>query len=322
MLRAIALSLLLALPAKAGVKEILDTNIFPGYAAFSAASDTLAAQAQQTCDPVALRPAYNAAFDAWLGVQHLRMGPGEEDGRSIAIAFWPDPKALGQKATNKLIAAQDPVVNDPAAFAKVSVGTRGLFTLERLLYGDYSGDYVCALTRAVATDLARMANEIEDGWRNGYSQALLTAGQPGNTQFLSEQEALQAIYTQLMTGFEFTKDTRIGRPLGTFDRPRPERAEARLSGRSLRNVRLSLVALKSLAVALAPDSADAQDAIDRAIARADKLDDPIFAGVAEPQSRFRVEALQQAIGTARDTTTAEIGPALGVSVGFNSADGD
>ena len=39
-----------------------------------------------------------AAFDAWMGVQHLRFGPSEVDGRSLSIAFWPDPKGSGARA--------------------------------------------------------------------------------------------------------------------------------------------------------------------------------------------------------------------------------
>ena len=44
-----------------------------------------------------------------MGVEHLHLGPAEEDGRSLAILFWPDPKGLGAKAQTALLAS------DPAA---------------------------------------------------------------------------------------------------------------------------------------------------------------------------------------------------------------
>ena len=48
----------------------------------------------------------------------------------------------------------------------------------------------------------------------------------------------------------------------------------------------------------------------------------MFAGVATPQSRIEVEALQQAIDRIRVIVESRLGPALGVAAGFNSLDGD
>jgi hypothetical protein len=110
--------------------------------------------------------------------------------------------------------------------------------------------------------------------------------------------------------------------LGTFDKPRPERAEARLSGRSQRNVVLSLQALRGLAASLSPQATTTLAAFDRAIALAEGLSDPVFAGVDDPQARLKVEILQQAVQGARDAALAELAPSLGVDIGFNSADGD
>jgi ATP-dependent helicase/nuclease subunit A len=52
------------------------------------------------------------------------------------------------------------------------------------------------------------------------------------------------------------------------------------------------------------------------------LDDPAFAGVAEPVSRLRIEILKQAIDRLRGRVAADLGPALGVAAGFNALDGD
>ena len=103
---------------------------------------------------------------------------------------------------------------------------------------------------------------------------------------------------------------------------RPERAEARGAGRSLRNVQLSLTALRELAVALGPESPKTQATLDRAIKLASALDDPTFAKVADPQGWLKVQIIQQAVFAARDAATTEIGPALQVGIGFNAADGD
>jgi hypothetical protein len=43
----------------------------------------------ETCDPGALRPRLPATWDAWMG-RPPYLGPAEEDGRGLAVLFWPD----------------------------------------------------------------------------------------------------------------------------------------------------------------------------------------------------------------------------------------
>lgn len=120
-LKSYVLALALSLPgtmAGADVAQTINDRILPDLAAFRAASETLAETAAQTCAPQQLRPAWNAAFDAWLPVSFLHLGPGEEQGRNLAIAFWPDPKGIGARQQRQLLAARDPAIGDPAAFAE------------------------------------------------------------------------------------------------------------------------------------------------------------------------------------------------------------
>lgn len=325
---ALAFCLCLATPAVADVAETVTDHILPGYARFSDSAAALGAAAQADCRPAALRGLWNAAFDGWMGVSHLRLGPVEEQGRALAIAYWPDPKATGARQLAGVLAAADPALLEPGAMAEASVALRGLFGLERVLYGpDYAeGSYACGLARALAGDLANTAGAVAAGWGTpgggGYADALLAAGAAGNASFLDAREARQALFTQLITGLDFIADQRLGRPLGSFDRPQPARAETLLSGRPLRNVALSLAALREMAQTLAPEAAATQAALGRAITLAEKLPDPTLAGVADPSGWLKVEILQQAVHAARDTAVAEIGAALGVGLGFNAADGD
>lgn len=323
-----AAALCLAAAARADVPEALDKDILPGYAGFSAATAALAEAARADCGAEALRGPWNAAFDAWLEVAHLRMGPSEEGGRALAIAFWPDPKNIGGRQTAAMLEAADPALLSPEGAAQISVAARGLFGLERLLYTDAPAvhpAYACELRRALAADLATMAAEMEAAWVGPYGDLLRNPGAEGNATFLTEAEVRQALFTQLLTGLELDADNRLGRPLGTFDKPRPERAEAIASGRSLRNVAVSLAALRRLAESLAQGLGEIP-ATEAAFARAEKLaaelNDPVFAGVATPGSRLKVEILQQAIQATRDAAETELGGLLGVSAGFNSADGD
>ena len=322
------LPLILALsaaPVVADVDTVLDAHILPGYAAFADATAALEDAARE-CAPDKVRLAWNAAFDAWLGVSHLRFGPVEDEGRSVVIAFWPDDRGATPRSLAALIADADPIIETSTGVVQLSVAARGLFGLEHLLYDtqfDATTPYSCALVAGLTTDLAAIAAEVNEAWQDGYAATLRMAGTEGNATYLSDREAKQALFTSLLTGLEFNADQRLGRPLGTFERPRPTRAEAWRSGRSQRNVVLSLKAQSDLARLLTDGNApQTEAALSRAIDLAEGLDDPVFAGVTEPTSRLKVEIVQQAVHAARDAAQAEIGPALGVSSGFNSADGD
>lgn len=323
-MRALILALALATPAAADVPTAVNRNILPGYTAFAAATAALSDMAMGTCDAQLLRPAWNTAYDAWLGIAHIRFGPVEDDGRALAIAFWPDPKGLGAKQQNAMIASADPMGIDPTAFAQASVAVRGLTAVERLLYPEtpLTGDYPCTLLATTTADLAQTARDIEAGWQGGFADALLTAGQPANTRFLSEVEAKQTLFTQLITGIEFIKDSRIARPLGTFDAPRPDRAEARPSGRAMANITASLTALRAYAISLDPTATRTPAAFDRAITAAKAIPDPTLAQITDPQLWLKLDILRGEVQALQDTAIAEIGASLGVSVGFNAADGD
>lgn len=320
-MRTLLAALVLSGPALGDTADAVDAYIRPDYASFREAALDLAEL--ETCDPDTLGPAFHATYDAWIAVEFLHFGPAETDGRSLAVHFWPDPKGLGFKAQRAWLTGEQPL---PSAkdFPEQSVAARGLPALERLLYpadATLSMDEACKLIALTADDLARTADLLDQDW-GPYGTLLLTAGEPGNTAYLSPAEARQAVFTQLAAGLEFLADRRIGRPLGTFDKPRPELAESAASGRSLRNVTLSLQALRDFALALHAPLPKTEAAFEHAIHLAEALDDPTFAQAATPQGHLKLEILQQAVRATREAAIAELAPALGVSLGFNSQDGD
>ncbi|MFN5995636.1 MAG: imelysin family protein [Paracoccaceae bacterium] len=310
-----AAALATAAPASADTAAVVQDHIRPGFTAFAVAASAIAAI--ETCETDTLRPAFHTAYDAWMQVNHLTLGPAEEDGHGLAVLFWPDPKGSGWKAQRALLDAP-PTAGD---MAQQSVAARGLPALERLLYPAQAlATDPCPLIQMTADDMAATAATLAQGW-GPFGDLMLTAGEPDNTRFLKPEEATQALFTQLATGLESLADRRIGRPLGTFDKPRPDLAEAHASARWVRNIALSLTALKDLALTLNPDSPKTLAAFDHAIALAEGLD-PDIDRITDPQAWLKLEILQQAVRTTRDTAIAELGPALGVELGFNSQDGD
>ncbi|WP_416534816.1 MULTISPECIES: imelysin family protein [unclassified Phaeobacter] len=314
------------------VDWILTHHILPGFDELAAHSTTLAEVGARHCTPddPALRDAFGRAFDAWIKVSHLRFGPTETDNRAFALAFWPDsrnkiPGTLRRAVTE----TPREELTTPEIFASQSVALRGFYALEYLLFDadmqtEGSAAQRCALVAAITSDIARTSAAIRNDWHNSYAATLVTAG-PGY-RYRSQAEIRQELFKTLTTGFQVLSDMRLGRPLGQFDAPRPNRAEARRSARSQRHIALNLAAMEPLALALAAGDPALMQDIDagfaKALKRASALDDPSLAGVADPARRFRIEALQQDINDLRDLISTRLGAALGVTAGFNSLDGD
>ena len=318
----LACALLTASPAAAAPEAealaaaAVAAHVLPAYQRLNDATEALSNIAP-SCDAETLRPAYHGLYDAWMGAQHIGFGPIERDNRRYAIAFWPDTKGFAKKALDRLTAKQDPVVDDPDAFEKISVAGRGLLALERLLYNQDGAialeeGYPCRLAQAIASDLAQNSANVLSEWR----AADAPAASPRD------------LFVSLDAGLQALTDLRLGRPLGSFSKPRPRRAEAWRSGRSLRNIQLSLTALWALhEAAFAPLLAEPEQAriaagFDKAAQLAERASAPLHEAVATPAKRIAVEALQTQTRALQAMAREIIAPAIGVAVTFNSLDGD
>ncbi|MFD1883719.1 imelysin family protein [Paracoccus pacificus] len=310
--------------AVAGTAEVVRDLALPGYQAFADQTVIYRDAAEKDCGVNAMREGYDAVFDTWLQVQPLMFGPAEEHGRALAVVFWPDPKGMAARSISAAMKGDPATLDDPEAFAKGSVAGRGLLALEKLLYDPALMDQPqsCALRRAIARDLARTGDQILTGWKQGYAEALLDPANKGDGTYLDDKEVLQMLYTQVLAALEMDEDKRIGRPLATADRPRPELAEAALSGRAQRNLVQSLNGIEAFVAALCPECGKTQAALDQAETAASALDDPSFAGIATPEGWNRLDAVRAKISEARQIAQVEIAGALGVTKGFNAADGD
>jgi predicted lipoprotein len=232
-----------------------------------------------------------------------------------------------------MAAGEDPVVDDPAAFAGVSVAARGFFALDYLLFDPAAApieaqDYRCRLLQAITRDMATTAVRMLARWRDPWAGILTSAGAPDNSVYLAPDESTRALYAALTEALQADVNLRLGRPLGTFEHPQPRRAEAWRSGRSLHDVEVSLETLRSYAAtvfapAIGPDhAATVAVSFDAALAAVGRVGGPIDVAVATTQGRFRVEALQTAIHRVESEIAEHVGPTIGVASGFNAMDGD
>jgi uncharacterized protein len=320
-------------------ERALNQHILPGFERLEAAAGRLDAAAEAACggqgpiDAAPVEAAYADTFDAWARIQHIRFGPAEEDSNGFAIEFWPDTKGSTPRTLAAMVAAEDPVVDDPAAFAQVSAAARGLMALEQLLFDPEAppieaGGHRCRLLAAITGDLAATAVQVHARWRDPWAGILTSAGAAGNPVYLAPEESTRALYAALADGLQADIDLRLGRPLGSFERPQPRRAEAWRSGRSLPNLVASIEGMRALfetvfAPAIgAAEARPVRGAFDGAMTAAGNVAAPIDVEVATPQGRVHVEALQSALRRVQTEVASHVGPAVGVTSGFNAMDGD
>ncbi|MEM1384498.1 MAG: imelysin family protein [Pseudomonadota bacterium] len=324
-------------PDHAAIAERLVSQIaLPASAALAEEARALRDAAPAACsniDAAALRAQFNATWDAWMAIQHLRFGPLEDQDRALQLAFWPDSRGIVGRTVERLAKAEDPVVDDPETFAGSSVAGRGFYAMERLLYDDAGpvdlvDPYRCRHIAAVAGDILRLAGEIQVEWQDPWATLVRTAGEADNAVFLAPEEVTARVFATTLGAVEETAALRLGKPLGTFERRRSRLAEARRSGRSLRQIELVVDAVDLLGrEVFSPDLDQAsRELLTLAVARCRDA----LAAVAElgdlPKAidgnAIRVEVLMQSVGGLANALRGSVGAGMGLVEGFNSADGD
>ncbi|MEM7529883.1 MAG: imelysin family protein [Pseudomonadota bacterium] len=313
-------------------ERTLGSHIFPGIARFSDAADALAAAADCSApDPAqVLRAPWGDAFLAWTAISHLQLGPIEEEGRTLSISLWPDSRGFTRRTVERLVAEEDPIADDPPGYADVSVAGRGLMALHHLIYVSDQplAGYRCRLATTIAIDLANTAQTVESQWQDPWAGYFRNPGQEGNPIFLAPEEATRELFQSMMTGFQILIEQRLSLPLGTFEKPRPKRAEAYASGASLDAIKASLGGIEELTRTAFFPTVDEESqramgaAFERAKEVAGRVDPPLTDAVSDPAKRIRVEALRIAVVDLRERVGSILGPRLDVSIGFNSMDGD
>lgn len=279
----------------------------------------------------ALDRAYHETADAWSAIEIIHYGPIGVSVRYERMAHWPERKNAVEKALTALLAHDDLAALTPELFAGTSVAGQGLSALERLLFDPENRKALaagpeaakrCAAGRLIASSLAAIAADVEREWAapDGV-MASLAAGDPAKAKL-----AVTRIATDLLSIYQLVGDMKLDAIMGeNADRARPALAEGRRSGRSSRALQLDLEAARMLTVLLigqAPDAVPILAALDQAIVLVDGLP-PDFGPLAtDAAGRAQLTAIRQQVRTARDLSNATVPAALGVTLGFNSLDGD
>jgi uncharacterized protein len=331
--------------ARASLTEV----IRPGYAALGEATTVLGGKVEALCkepSAAALKEAQDAfagTVDAWSKVEIFRFGPIVEDHRYERLFYWPDPKSLGLKQIQDILAKKDESATNAETLASKSVALQGLPALEYLLYGDGAetlaksgGDaaFRCRFSSSVAANAAKMSAEVEEGWGEAapFAKVFLNAT-PSDPAYHAPKEVTLELFKSFASGIELVRDQKLGKPLGA----KPEEAKPKLAAfwRSgltfpnmvgdLEGVRL-LFAKGGFAQVVAGDSPGVESSIlfdlDHAIEVLKGIDKPIAEVAADENTRAKLEALRVGLKSAAQTAGDIIARSAGLSFGFNAMDGD
>ncbi|MBK9130065.1 MAG: imelysin family protein [Gammaproteobacteria bacterium] len=345
-------AVLAASPWPAVNRAVVNEHIIPRYRDLVEATAGLEKHSREFCAApdenglADLRAEFQGAMDAWMAIQHVRFGPVELYLRYNRFQLWPDKHNTAERQLNKALAEQDIGQLADDKFPYASVALQGLSAYERLLFdsdanpdrflGAGQDGYPCLLLEAIAHNLARMSADVHREWTTGtpsYREIVFDA-ERGNSYFESSAEFSARMLNNLYTSLQFIVDQKLLSPLGaTPAEANPRRAESWRSRRSLRNITLNLEAAESLYLTAysAPLKADKRntgldreirEAFSRALEAAHTIKEPLYDALQSESGRQSVERLLTATSELKRLLGGPLPAALGLSLGFNSLDGD
>lgn len=323
-----------AAPARAAedvLGPLVERFIIPHYQALALTADAQEKAWADFCakpDPEGfklVKRSYLATADTWSGIEFLRYGPIGEEFRAERLSYWPERKNAVAKGLTQLLAKEGVADLTPELFVKNSVAVQGLPALERLLFDVnaetemLSGEKRarrCAVGQAIAWNIVMIAHDVRIGWTNEVVEQLADPA--------IAKEATSRIATDFLASFAYMRDAKLRPVLGRdIAAARPQLAESWRSARSKRALTLNLEALLDVAkIIMKGKDGYTPQTIATAAGFAENLPADFAKAVVEAKERPQFFLLLDALAAARDKAHDEIPAVLGITVGFNSQDGD
>lgn len=326
---------------------LVETHALPRYERLATATDAFAMATEAICtgegdaDHERLRAGFHDTMDAWMGVQHLRFGPIDSRMRGFRFYFWPQARNKVGEAVAKLVAEGQDEATLATRIERVNVAVQGLLAAEVLIYeqryldADAKG---CGLLVALAANMRTMAAEILAEWQEGDDAFahLMTMPGPDSPHFEDHAAGTLAFFQGLHDSLQLIYDINLKPVIGESAKTvRPVLAESRLSGRSQRNIVVTIEALQALylgegGAGLGDLTAVADPKLDRLMRKAFRLtletarsiEGPVEEAAADPARRPPVQKLAKQMQALKQIVRDRLAPALGLAVGFNALDGD
>lgn len=308
-------------------KERWYTAIGGQYQTLQDESATLADILKNGCkNPDTVRDAWLAAYKAWQRVRYVDFGPIEQQSRAWQLQFWPDRKNLVAKKIDAWLKAPKPPT--PEQVAADSVALKGFPALEYLLFDSEDDGETpiesskgCALAGAIAQHLVTTTQALSQDW------------QAFEEHYLSTEGYAETTVESAMHGVQILDDKRLAEPMGLRGKSRNGYlADAWRSGESIALMAASLKGMEQSFVPGAQALLQQEDEIELgqdlevSLSKTRALAESLLPGLApalESEQAYReLQRLYVQIEQLRQLMEYKIAPALDITQGFNSSDGD
>lgn len=273
---------------------------------------------------VSIKQPLRAAVTAGAGLTVLHLPVLETESRNARILFHPDPRSIAGRQLRRLMNSETTI----ETMQGKSVALVGLGTLDRLL-GRLDEPRVCTIAMAVATELARTAQDISSAVPV-FAQAVRNAG-ADNPLYRDQAEAAGKIIGSFATSIAAMRDLTVQPMLGESpERSRWKAAPLRRTENTFAYLQAQAAAMVAMLEAIKPQG---EGDVDRAtsalrfelsnVARQlGAAAAPVEEIATGEDGRGRLAALIFGLNGAEQAASRGLMQALGLQSGFNALDGD
>lgn len=323
--------------------------IVPWYQQFATTSQSLYQHLERFCqnpgnqgELAASRKAWKVTMMAWQRAHIVNFGPVTDGNLSWRIQFWPDSHNRIGRKVDELLQKDQPITPDSLAQSVVLV--QGLSAIEYLLFDHnaaqanrFQNPKTCEFLLAASDNTHQVAVEILRRWQpdgDNFISSFLSAG-PNNTVFKTEQEAIAALVSAIVSNLEIVKGKKIADAFGgppEAHKVNPYKLELWRSGASLEAMQQEILAVQQLfEIAIKPllyhrQSSALADRIGKHLSQIKDLlakqATPLFVTLRDPKTHDGWQSVWLELGQVLSLLKRDVPNALSLKLGFNSNDGD
>lgn len=351
----IVLLMMSVLPARAQiqfgtiVERSIDQVIIPGYADFYSKSEKLHSTISALCqspDAAKLESArsdFSTLVSAFARIEPYRFGPSRAENRQERLFFWPDRRSRGLRQVQALIAKADYAGLEPEKFIGKSVAVQGLLALDFILADPAvdllsdSAAFTCKYAQTVSGAIQKTAQQIHDDWAKpgGYGDLMRNAG-PDNPVYRTSAEAVQELLRAAKEQLQIVRDLKLLAILKeTTEKTKPKRSPFWRSDNSfssyLENINgvITLIEKSGLNEILPEDEAALPGQfvyelklVQRVLNDINDRDGRLIEKVKDKNIHASLVYASHPLKGAMVMLNERYPEALGLTMGFNSLDGD
>ncbi|WP_085905176.1 imelysin family protein [Kiloniella majae] len=329
------------------IKQVIEKAILPGYENLV----EVAAQQGNDIEKLCLSPnetnlehardSFRSLVSAWSRVEMYRIGPAIKGNRQEKLVFWPDRKSIGLRQVRKLIDTQDKTAITTETLQKKSVAVQGILALEYVLFGKNSDalstatpkSYRCEYGATIAQTIGATAKSIVNDWSSpsGYATQMLN---PSSTSpiYRSDAEVMQDLLRISSEMIQSTRDLKIKNTIKDSPaKSKPKRAPFWRSNLTLHAYQNNLKAVEALFTVgglgkLTPRYTKSLsfelEQTNKFLAKLEKENSPWEEQVKQKEAHELLTFTLIPLEGAQYIVSELIPQELGLSLGFNSLDGD